>query len=249
MVNVARWRSAQRYERAYWESQAAQIAVGSLAQMDWYKWRAEQLAKRLRTLGQDPLTRGAADVIEIGSGPLGVIAYFPAGHRVAVDPLAASYAENTVLTTLRPPDVEYRSGAGEDLPCPSRSCDLVIMENCIDHVRDVAAVMREIERVLRPEGVLYLTVNCRTAWGFVLHRCLSRLRLDAGHPHTFTASRARALVTRGSTAFRLLQLETASPWDARRTDLRSTDLRARLKGILGVSEHVVTIVAQRVPEA
>ncbi len=248
MVELARWHAAQRYERAYWESQAAQIATGSLARMDWYKWRAEQLAKRLRGVGRDTLTRSDARVVEIGSGPVGVVAYFPASHRVAVDPLASSYAENTVLTALRPSDVQYLSGTGEDLPCPSRSYDLVIMENCIDHVRDVAAVMREIARVLRPEGVLYLTVNCRTAWGFVLHRCLSRLRLDAGHPHTFTASRARALVTR-ATAFRLLQLEAESPWEARRADLRSTDLRARVKGILGVSEFVVTILAQRVPDA
>src|SRR5438309_1272445 len=123
--------------------------------------------------------------------------------------------------------------------------DLTIIENCIDHVRDVSAGMREVKRVLSRTGALYLTVNCRTAWGFVMHRALSRLRVDAGHPHTFTPRRAGALLR--DHGFTPLQFEVGSYAVARREDLAARELRARIKAVLGVSEFLVSAVAQQSP--
>ena len=97
--------------------------------------------------------------------------------------------------------------------------------------------------MLRAHGVLYLTVNCRTSWGFLVHRTLSRLDIDRGHPHTFTSSRARRLLD--GRGFRILSFETESASLARLTDLRSPALRGRLKAMLGVSEFPVSLVAQR----
>jgi SAM-dependent methyltransferase len=242
MVSPARWRTAQAYERGYWEGLASQIAAGSVSQLDWYRWRAEQLVSRLRALGLRALTDGGARVMEVGSGPVGVVGFFPAAERVAVDPLASYYASNTTLAALRNRAVEYRQGSVESLPGDSGSYDLAIMENCIDHVRDVHAGMRELKRVLRADGTLYLTVNCRSSWGFVAHRALSRLRIDAGHPHTFTPRRVQALVRQHG--FTPLQFEIGSYAAARQEDLTATARRARIKGLLGISEFVVSVVAQ-----
>src|SRR5437899_1747709 len=74
----------------------------------------------------------------------------------------------TPLAALRDPAVDYREGSVEALPCESGHYDLAIIENCIDHVRDMHAGMRELQRALRTGGALYLTVNCRTKWGFVI---------------------------------------------------------------------------------
>ncbi|HYT83150.1 MAG TPA: methyltransferase domain-containing protein [Gemmatimonadales bacterium] len=242
MVSPARWQRAQRYERGYWESLATRIADGSVSQLDWYRWRAEQLVLRLRSLYLEHLTDGRARVVEVGSGPVGVVGFFPASERVAIDPLEPYYAGNATLTALRDPAVEYRQGSAEALPCESERYDLVIMENCIDHVRDVQAAMRELRRVLSTAGTLYLTVNCRTPWGFVVHRVLSRLRVDAGHPHTFTPRRAQRLLR--DHGFRTLHVEVGSYADARRADLAAAEPRARLKALLGISEFVVSAVAQ-----
>src|SRR6266850_1110016 len=208
MVSPARWHSAQQYERGFWESLASRISAGSVAQLDWYRWRAQQLILRLRSLGLAHLTDGRARVIEVGCGPVGVVGFFPAAERVAIDPLEPYYASNATLTALRSPAVDYRQGSAEALPCESARYDLAIIENCIDHVRDVGAAMRELKRVLTVEGALYLTVNCRTRWGFVVHRALSRLRVDAGHPYTFTPRRAERLLQEHG--FRELQWETGS---------------------------------------
>jgi SAM-dependent methyltransferase len=242
-VSLGRWRVAQQYERSFWETQAAQIAAGAISQLDWYTWRANALVEYLRGLGFHELASGSACVIEIGSGPIGIVAHFPGKVRAAVDPLESFYAGNPVLTALRPPGVPYLEGVGENLPCASAAYDLAIIDNCIDHVHDVGAVMREVARVLRPGGLLYLTVNCRTRWGFLLHRALSRLRIDAGHPHTFTLRRVRALLANGS--FRLIWFEADSASEARRTDCASRQLKSRLKGVLGTSEFLARLVAQR----
>jgi SAM-dependent methyltransferase len=240
---VNRWRRAQEYERGYWETHALQIASGTTSQLDWYRWRADQLVSRLRAHALPRLADGHARVVEVGSGPLGVVGFFPAGERIAVDPLEPYYATNSVLTALRNPHVQYRPGGGEKLPCESERYDLLIIENCIDHVRDVGAVMSELRRVLVPTGVLHLTVNCRTQLGFLVHRVLSKLRIDPGHPHTFTPGRAQALLQRSG--FKILRLDVASYTEALGTDLRSPQIRARVKGLLGVSEFLVTILAQR----
>jgi SAM-dependent methyltransferase len=242
MVSPARWQTAQQYERAYWATLATRIAEGSVSQLDWYRWRAEQLARKLRSLGLAHLTDGRARVVEVGSGPVGVVGFFPAAERVAIDPLEPYYASNGTLAALRDPTVDYRHGSVEALPCETGRYDIVIMENCIDHVRDVRTGMRELKRALGAMGTLYLTVNCRTAWGFVVHRALSRMRVDAGHPYTFTPPRVRALLD--DHGFTTLQFEIGSYADARREDLAAPERRARIKGLLGISEFVVSAVAQ-----
>ena len=241
MVSPARWQRAQQYERGYWETLAGRIASGSVSQLNWYGWRAEQLGIRLRASGLSQLVDGSARVVEVGCGPIGVVSFFAAAQRVAVDPLESYYGANPTLASLRNPAVDYREGRVESLPCASGQFDLAIIENCIDHVRDVQGGMRELRRVLRPGGALYLTVNCRSKWGFVMHRALSRLRIDAGHPHTFTPPRARALLA--SHGFRIIDFQVGSYAEARDEDLHASERRARIKGLLGISEFVASAVA------
>lgn len=241
MVTSLRWRHAQAYEAGYWERQAADIAAGVTSQLSWYGWRADQLVEALRAAGLGALAEGNARVVEVGSGPVGVASFFPARVRVAVDPLERAYASNPILTAQRSPDVEYREGRGEALPCDDAAFDLAIIENCIDHVQDMHAVMRELCRVLRPGGTLYLTVNCRSAKGYWIHRALSRLRLDPGHPHTFTPDRVERMIRgHGFDVRRTWALQTHD--EARRADLASSVRKDRLKAYLDVSEFTVAVI-------
>lgn len=244
MADVSRWSVAQQYEQDYWRRSAGLIDDGSRPQFQWYRWRAQRLVERLDRLGLQHLTDGTARVVEVGGGPVGVVAFFPAAERIAVDPLSHFYASNPTLSRLQDANVLYCGSVGEALPCRTRRYDLAIMENCIDHVRDVNAVMGELSRVLNREGVLFLTVNCRTRLGFLVHRILSRLRIDAGHPHTFTVRRVAGLLR--SSHFDILTLEAGSYTKAALADLRSPKLRDRFKAFLGVSEFLVTVVARRV---
>jgi SAM-dependent methyltransferase len=50
---------------------------------------------------------------------------------------------------------------GEALPWPDRSVDAVVFNHIYEHVVDPDAVMAEIRRVLRPDGVVYLGLGNR----------------------------------------------------------------------------------------
>lgn len=52
---------------------------------------------------------------------------------------------------------------GEDLPLPDGSVDVVVFNHIYEHVVDPDAVMREIVRILAPEGVAYFGFGNR--WG------------------------------------------------------------------------------------
>jgi ubiquinone/menaquinone biosynthesis C-methylase UbiE len=140
MVSDDRWTSAQRYEKGYWDQVAAEVESEGQRRLGGYKWRADQLARMLGEAGVSGLNDGEARVLEVGSGPIGVIGFFPAAERVAVDPLEDFYSSKPALVASRNPDVSYRTGSGESLPVESQSYDLVIIENCIDHCQNCVAL-------------------------------------------------------------------------------------------------------------
>lgn len=237
-----RWVEAQEYESSYWRNVAQQIDQGSRAGLEWYRWRADQLVQRLERLGFHHLVTGNARVIEVGSGPVGLCTFFPGKELLAVDPLMESYSLRPALVEARNPNVHYLQGVGEKLPCPSRYYDLVVIENCIDHVHDPDSVMRELQRVIKPDGVLFLTVNNRSRPGYFVHRALSRLKIDRGHPFTFTPARTRALMKRSG--FQVLDMEVDSYLKALWQDLASGKPKDVLKGLSGVSEYLASLIAQ-----
>lgn len=242
MEDTKRWSEAQDYELGFWNKVAKNIASGSDG-LDWYRWRADQLIKRLKRLNLHRLTSGSARIIEVGSGPVGVCTFFPGVERLAVDPLMDQYSSQPAFTKARNPEVKYVQGVGERLPSPSGHFDLAIIENCIDHVHDVDAVMRELGRVLKPDGILYLTVNNRSRPGYFVHRLLSRLKIDRGHPHTFTPRRTRDLIRQSG--FQPRDIEVGSYLQATRADLSSGKARDLFKALLGVSEYVVSVIAEQ----
>jgi SAM-dependent methyltransferase len=245
MATKERWIKAQEYERGYWERFAESITDGSYEQLGFYEWRANQLSDRLRALGEEGLSRGDARILEMGSGPVGVVGFLPGTQRVAVDPLNEMYAEIPKLIELRDPSVDYLAIPGESLPFDDNWFDLIVMENCIDHVRDMDAVMVELHRVLAPGGILYMTVNARSPLGFWVHRVLASTALDPGHPHTFTSRRFRRMIV--NHGFELIDYQEASRVEAWLNHLRSPAWKHRVKALLGVAEHVLSAIGRKAP--
>ncbi len=242
MTTRERWKKAQEYERGFWEGVAARAAEGAYDQIDFYEWRAGELVKRLEEAGAPEITADSA-VVELGSGPVGVAGFLPGRDKVSVDPLNDFYSSDDKLTELRKPDVTYLTAGGEDVPLDSGGYDFAIIENCIDHVQDVEAVMGEIRRLLVDSGTLFLTVNARSRPGYVMHRILARLALDPGHPHTFTEGKLKRLLA--DHGFEILSFDSTSWWEAWVADVKDNRLRSRLKAALFVSEHLLTVVAAK----
>jgi SAM-dependent methyltransferase len=57
--------------------------------------------------------------------------------------------------------VRFVCAAGEALPLPDASVDVAVFNHIYEHVVDPDAVIADIKRVLRPDGVLYLGLGSR----------------------------------------------------------------------------------------
>ena len=88
------------------------------------------------------------------------------------DELAAAGAEETYGVDIDVPGlsvaqqrfgerVRFVCAAGEALPLPAASVDVAVFNHIYEHVVDPEAVLADVRRVLRPDGVLYLGLGNR----------------------------------------------------------------------------------------
>lgn len=197
------WRDKYREELAFWRQTikhgGSERAYGGPFAEVFYGWQRDRLRELARWLGLEGSGEGeefgrldaALDAwcaersaVEIGGGPFPALAAAPRWRRaVAVDPLARSYAEEELM----PPHAAHvvpLDAPGERIPLPAGFADLVITENCLDHVTDPAKVLSEVYRLLRPGGLLWLLVD------------LSNYS-DHMHPHPFNEERVKRLLSDG----------------------------------------------------
>ncbi len=85
--------------------------------------------------------------------------------------------------------VRYIQGRAEAMPFEPAGYDIVSCINVVDHAQDPAQILREIDRVLRPGGLLVFGVSTLSWLGQWLWRVRRRRKpldwLFVAHPHTF----------------------------------------------------------------
>jgi SAM-dependent methyltransferase len=148
-----------------------------------------------RVVGERMFERG----LEVGIGPysLGFLAVNFSDHvRVidAIDPLPrldlrindASLREQVEAIRAR---TNYRQSPGESIPAHNEAYDIVSCINVVDHASDPGQIVREIERVLAPGGILVFAVSTLSAIGEAKWRLDRMMHPDKwiyrAHPHTF----------------------------------------------------------------
>jgi len=146
-------RRALERQLAYQRRKAAHVSGREeeiIAAMKRSSQRVRDLLETFQPINAD------ARVIEVGSGAHGLIFYFGSRRGIGVDPLAVSYGRLFPRWQHCAPTV---AAAGESLPFPDQSFDVVICDNVVDHAESPARIVRELARVLKPAGLLYFTVN------------------------------------------------------------------------------------------
>ncbi|MCS7225892.1 MAG: bifunctional 2-polyprenyl-6-hydroxyphenol methylase/3-demethylubiquinol 3-O-methyltransferase UbiG [Gloeomargarita sp. SKYB31] len=109
-------------------------------------------------------------VLDVGCGG-GLTCEFLAqrGARVSgVDPSAGSIAVAREHAQRQGLEIDYRLGAGEALPYPDSEFQAVVCVDVLEHVQDVAQVVRECSRVLQPGGLFFFDTINRTWESHVL---------------------------------------------------------------------------------
>ena len=121
-----------------------------------------EAASRFRASGEfeevEATLAGAIDgseVLDLGAGTgIASYAFADAGAaRVhALDPDTSDVTGLGAIERLGTAAIEPLEGVGEDIPLPECSVDIVYGRQVLHHTRDLFAVSREVERVLRPGG-------------------------------------------------------------------------------------------------
>ena len=235
MANSSRWKTAQSYEKDYWRGVAQKIANDASQQLTWYEWKASEFDKKLNQI-EYSFNKDDCKVLEVGSGPIGIVSYLNWGECVSIDPLGDFYGDNKDLVAVRDANVNYITGKGEEIPYPDGHFSVVIIDNVLDHVDNAEGVLNEIHRVLADDGVLYMELNVHTYWGFLLHVLLAKLNIDKGHPYSFTPKRISEFLSDHNFSIKKNWLN--SYLEARTEDRKSDSLKAKLKGYSGLSEFI-----------
>ena len=173
--------------------------------LDDTAYEGERLARLERAVGRHV---AGARLLNVGCGTGG---FNEVARGAGVDAWGLdAAAEATTIATLRTPG-RILCAAAEQLPLSTGGFDLVYCYSTLEHVADAGRAVREMVRVLRPGGVLYLHTPNRWAcseghyklfWLPGLPRCLATLYLALrGRPTGFlrtlrplTLAECRALV-------------------------------------------------------
>jgi 2-polyprenyl-6-hydroxyphenyl methylase/3-demethylubiquinone-9 3-methyltransferase len=104
------------------------------------------------------------DVLDLGcAGGFMAEALASRGANVTgIDPAQQAIEEARRHAKINNLTIEYNVGAGENLPYPDRSFDIVVCVDVLEHVADLQKVINEIARVLRPGGCFVFDIINRT---------------------------------------------------------------------------------------
>lgn len=129
----------------------------------WTGWVLDQIIGALRPLGR---MQGATTVrvLELGAGP-GTLWVENAG-RIPPDwsPILSDLSPGMAATAQRNlgqagVEADLLVAGAEEIPIATGACDAVVANHMLYHVADRTQALREIRRVLRPDGVLIAATN------------------------------------------------------------------------------------------
>ena len=104
-----------------------------------------------RALSSHPVARST--MVDVGAG-LGHFSVVGERHAAVVVPIDIA---PRLVRRLRGDFPAALVASATDLPLPTASVDVVVSSECIEHTRDPHRAVREMMRVLRPGGLLFLT--------------------------------------------------------------------------------------------
>lgn len=99
-----------------------------------------------------------ANVLDVGCGDAGaLIAFAEKGAKCAgIECFDTSLERGRLRAADHGVDVDLKKGVAESIPFPDASFDLVMLDNVLEHVTDRPGTLREVRRVLKPGGLLYM---------------------------------------------------------------------------------------------
>jgi SAM-dependent methyltransferase len=187
----AQWRKAQEEEAKDWKD----------------KEQGSEKERWVSLLRRYPELRDGEAVLDVGSGPDGLVFYINANTKVAADPLMVSYLE----TIKDKRGVELISSKGEELPFKDSSFSSVFCINALDHTIDPFSILKEIRRVMKQPGRGFIHVFCYNAIEKLFFRLGYKDPNFYHHPHKLKPKDVINLVKRAGLNVTGVRIETVRP--------------------------------------
>lgn len=146
MGNSLTWEDAQEAEKSSW------MIENLVRRKEKIERETARYPRMRKQMGLHLIDLADKFVLEIGGGPIGIIADLYCKDKVILDPLAEDFMEYW-------PCPYHLRGKGEDIPFDDSEIDAVVISNALDHCVFPSVVLKEIERVLKPGGWLGV-FNC-----------------------------------------------------------------------------------------
>lgn len=233
MNNKLRWSKAQEYEKNWWLQRKQTIDLSYLR-----RFANELIDFCYPYMELDD----KSSILEIGSGPAGIITHLPGNIRCAIDPLEDFYSTVPEYNNYRDKQVKYANAMGESLPFDNNSFDLVIIDNVLDHCADPLKVVDEINRVLKNGGMIYFKQNIYHSIGKFIRNVLEKFEFDKGHPHNYTFNDIEDLFLTNN--YKLLKLSKRGHLKQLITELKMKNVKAFVRVMTFMTRDKVTILLQ-----
>ncbi len=147
----------------------------------------------------DDLAALSGTCLDVGCGA-GNMAKAIQRERPDVRVFGVDVSRAAIDTAQRDPQgVEFLVTTAERLPFPNSALDAVTMFDVLEHVPEPAAVLAEVRRVLRPQGLFHLVLPLeaqpRTIYAFLTARGWRAKLRHCGHIQLFDEGRFRMMAT------------------------------------------------------
>lgn len=198
MKIIPQWVGAQKVETGFWDG----IVRWDHSILEILAANSAKAAKLSSILSDTPEVSLEVGIGALGLGISGFLPQIP--QRYGLDPIPPvslesrdpSHGQLLRFMAERRAAISYVVACGEEIPFRSQSMDLVICCNVIDHASEPAAILKEIHRVLKPDGLLFFDVHTFSALGLVKwHLWTKRVYKDQilvkSHPYRMYESAVR----------------------------------------------------------
>lgn len=178
-----RWRKAQEIEKIYWRKDFFRDSE--------YKELLFKYADLFKRIEEKYHFSMDTKILDLGCGATCPSTLFTKGKKFGVDPIVNVYLEKD--RQKLDGSIELFEGTGEEIPFEDGFFDVVLCRNALDHMENIDNVMAEIERVVKPGGVVILSIYTYSPFIAFLKKAseLVPMLRNIEHPFTFTPSQFR----------------------------------------------------------
>jgi len=191
-----RWIIAQDSEKKFWDNLPNKKAL-----FEKYGGMYSSMSKEVFSEIEKVMNiQNKTKILDVGSGPVGITYYLKKGKKYALEPLA-DYFKKMYNIDYKKEKVEFKKGVGEDIPYPEKFFDIITIYNVLDHVKNPNAVIKELKRVLKKEGIVYIECHFYRKRFIILamiysffNKIILNKTFNPNHPHMFTLKEFKALI-------------------------------------------------------